>query len=139
MGYRVIRPVFEGALEDLNRGVAPNGERLDGLIVYDIDRLTRDNRRLEDAIEVMQNFGRPIIDITGTLDLLTDNGRTVARIVTATNNEQSADTARRVSRKIEKLTNSVERPSLVCKVPLRVRLALRVHERTTPSGHGAPH
>ncbi|WP_405870994.1 recombinase family protein [Streptomyces sp. NBC_00005] len=99
IGYRVIRPVFEGALEDLKRGVAPNGERLDGLIVYDIDRLTRDNRHLEDAIEVVENFKRPIIDITGTLDLLTDNGRTVARIVTATNNKQSADTARRVARK----------------------------------------
>uniref|UniRef100_A0AAU3HZS1 Recombinase family protein n=1 Tax=Streptomyces sp. NBC_01393 TaxID=2903851 RepID=A0AAU3HZS1_9ACTN len=103
IGYRVIRPVFEGALEDLKRGTAPNGERLDGLIVYDIDRLTRDNRHLEDAIEVVENFGRPIIDITGTLDLLTDNGRTVARIVTATNNKQSADTARRVARKHEAL------------------------------------
>jgi hypothetical protein len=30
------------------------------LIVYDIDRLTRDNRHLEDAIEVVQNFGRPM-------------------------------------------------------------------------------
>ncbi|MFE3772302.1 recombinase family protein [Streptomyces sp. NPDC059122] len=99
IGYRVVRPVFEGALEDLKRGVAPNGQRIDGLIVYDIDRLTRDNRHLEDAIEVVENFGRPIIDITGSLDLLTDNGRTVARIVTATNNKQSADTARRVARK----------------------------------------
>ncbi|MFC6021883.1 recombinase family protein [Plantactinospora solaniradicis] len=97
--YRVVRPVFEGALNDLKKGVAPNGQRIDGLIVYDIDRLTRDNRHLEDCIEVVQHFGRPIIDITGTLDLLTDNGRTVARIVVATNNKQSADTARRVRRK----------------------------------------
>jgi DNA invertase Pin-like site-specific DNA recombinase len=97
--YRVVRPVFEAALEDLKRGKAPDGQRLDGLIVYDIDRLTRDNRHLEDCIEVVQHFGRPIIDITGTLDLLTDNGRTVARIVVATYNKQSADTARRVRRK----------------------------------------
>ncbi|MET8364101.1 recombinase family protein [Micromonospora sp. NPDC005194] len=97
--YRVVRPVFEGALEDLKRGLSPDGQRLDGLIVYDIDRLTRDNRHLEDCIEVVQHFGRPIIDITGTLDLLTDNGRTVARIVVATYNKQSADTARRVKRK----------------------------------------
>ncbi|MEU7875509.1 recombinase family protein [Dactylosporangium sp. NPDC049140] len=97
--YRVVRPVFEGALEDLKRGKAPNGERLDGLVVYDIDRLTRDNRHLEDAIEVVEHFRRPIVDITGTLDLLTDNGRTVARIVVAANNKQSADTARRVARK----------------------------------------
>ncbi|MGW5121799.1 recombinase family protein, partial [Streptomyces noursei] len=99
IGYRVVRPVFEGALDDLKRGVTPDGQRIDGLIVYDIDRLTRDNRHLEDAIEVVENFGRPIIDITGSLDLLTDNGRTVARIVTATNNKQSSDTARRVARK----------------------------------------
>jgi site-specific DNA recombinase len=99
--YRVIRPVFEGALNDLKESRTPKGERLDGLIVSDIDRLTRDNRHLEDAIEVVENFRRPIIDITGTLDLLTDNGRTVARIIVATKNQQSADTARRVRRKHE--------------------------------------
>lgn len=97
--YRVIRPVFEGALEDLKRGHIADGTPVDGLVVYDIDRLTRDNRHLEDAIEVVEHFGRPIIDITGTLDLLTDNGRTVARILVATNNKQSSDTARRVKRK----------------------------------------
>ncbi|MFF3936015.1 recombinase family protein [Streptomyces phaeofaciens] len=99
VAYRVIRPVFEGALDDLKRGTAPDGQRLDGLIVYDIDRLTRDNRHLEDAIEVVENFHRPIIDITGTLDLLTDNGRTVARLLVTVANKSSADTARRVRRK----------------------------------------
>ncbi|MFH8389321.1 recombinase family protein [Streptomyces sp. NPDC018036] len=99
VAYRVIRPVFEGALEDLKRGMTPDGQPLDGLIVYDIDRLTRDNRHLEDAIEVVENFHRPIIDITGTLDLLTDNGRTVARLLVAVANKSSADTARRVRRK----------------------------------------
>ena len=97
--YRVVRPVFEQALADLKRGHREDGTRLDGLVVYDIDRLTRDNRDLEDAIEVVAHFGRPILDWTGTLDLLTDNGRTVARIVVATANKASADTARRVARK----------------------------------------
>ncbi len=99
--YRVIRPVYEGALDDLRQRRDPNGQRLDGLIVYDIDRLIRDNRDLEDAIDVVTRFGRPIIDYSGTLDLLTDNGRTVARIVVATKAQQSADTARRVKRKHE--------------------------------------
>jgi site-specific DNA recombinase len=94
--YRVIRPVYQQALADLRRGIAPNGQRLDGLIVADIDRLTRDNRDLEDAIDAVTQYDRPIIDPSGTLDLLTDNGRTVARIVVATKNQQSADTARRV-------------------------------------------
>ncbi|MGI5515769.1 recombinase family protein [Streptomyces sp. CA-106131] len=103
VAYRVIRPVFESALGDLKRGTTPEGERLDGLIVYDIDRLTRDNRHLEDAIEVVENFRRPIIDITGTLDLLTDNGRTVARLLVTVANKSSADTARRVRRKHQAL------------------------------------
>ncbi|MFJ6560350.1 recombinase family protein [Streptomyces sp. NPDC091412] len=103
ISYRVIRPVFEGALEDLKRGTTPDGQRLDGLIVYDIDRLTRDNRHLEDAIEVVENFRRPIIDITGTLDLLTDNGRTVARLLVTVANKSSADTARRVRSKHQAL------------------------------------
>lgn len=97
--HRVIRPVFEGALADLKSGRAPNGERIDGLIVYDIDRLTRDSRHLEDAIEIVEHYHRPIIDITGTLDLLTDNGRAMARVIVAMANKQSADTARRVKRK----------------------------------------
>ncbi|MEV7025506.1 recombinase family protein [Kitasatospora sp. NPDC093558] len=99
VAYRVVRPVFEGALKDLKERRAPNGERIDGLIVYDIDRLTRDPRHLEDAIDVVQRYGVPIIDITGSLDLLTDNGRAMARVITAMNNKASADTSRRVKRK----------------------------------------
>jgi site-specific DNA recombinase len=99
--YRVVRPVFEAALADLKKGKAPTGQRLDGLVVYDIDRLTRDPRNLEDAIEVVEHFGKPIIDITGSLDLLTDNGRTMARIIVAAANKSSADTGRRVRRKHE--------------------------------------
>ncbi|MCQ4042456.1 recombinase family protein [Streptantibioticus rubrisoli] len=99
VAYRVVRPVFEGALGDLKAGRAPNGERVDGLIVYDVDRLTRDPRHLEDAIETVEHYHRPIIDITGTLDLLTDNGRAMARVIVAMANKQSADTSRRVKRK----------------------------------------
>ena len=95
-GYRVIRPVLEGALEDLKAGKTSDGRRLDGIIVADIDRLTRDARHLEDAIDVVQHYGRPILDITGSLDLLTDNGRTVARMLIAAKSQQSADTSRRV-------------------------------------------
>ncbi len=34
---------------------------LDGAIVWDLDRLTRDLRDLEDAIEVVELYGRPIV------------------------------------------------------------------------------
>jgi DNA invertase Pin-like site-specific DNA recombinase len=94
--YRVVRPVFEGALGDLKQGLTPSGGRLDGMIVYDLDRLTRDNRHMEDAIEVVQYFNRPILDIYGTLDLLTDNGRANARMRVTMAGDQSAATSRRV-------------------------------------------
>lgn len=101
--YRVVRPVYQQALEDLRKGFAPNGQRLDGLMVPDLDRLTRDNRDLEDSIDVVVHAGRPILDLSGALDLLTDQGRTNARVIVAFKNAQSADTARRVKRKHQAL------------------------------------
>ncbi len=87
--------------------------------MYDIDRLTRDSRNLEDAIEVVEHFGKPIIDITGSLDLLTDNGRTMARVIVATANKSSADTARRVRRKHQ----AMQRPGHSCRWYPAVRIA----------------
>lgn len=105
--YRVIRPVFEGMLADLKKGVTESPHfrpaegfmkltEVDGAIVSDVDRLTRDNRHMEDAIETVQYFNRPIIDITGTLDLLTDNGRDMARVMVTMANKQSSATSRRL-------------------------------------------
>ncbi|WP_105970390.1 recombinase family protein [Streptomyces geranii] len=105
--YRVIRPVFEGMLSDLKKsstnpkfftplnGYMPRTE-IQGAIVYDVDRLTRDNRHLEDAIETVEFFNCPIIDITGTLDLLSENGRDMARVMVTMAGKQSAATSRRV-------------------------------------------
>ncbi|MBP2322681.1 DNA invertase Pin-like site-specific DNA recombinase [Kibdelosporangium banguiense] len=103
VGYRVVRPVFEQALRDLKAGIAPNGEMLDGLIVWDIDRLVREHRYLEDAIDVVMYHGRPIIDITGTLDLLTENGRDMARVLVTMIGKQSSATSRRVANKHYKM------------------------------------
>jgi site-specific DNA recombinase len=98
--YRVVRPVYKQALTDLSKGtVAETGARLDGLMILDVDRLTRDNRDLEDAIDIVVYRHRPILDWRGSLDLLTDAGRTVARGIVAYKNGQSADTAWRVANK----------------------------------------
>ncbi len=97
--YRVVRPVFQGMLADLTRGTAPNGEQLDGVIVGDIDRLTRELRTLEDAIDAVELARRPIIDLSGSLDLLTQAGRDVARFLVTAKGAESAAIARRVERK----------------------------------------
>jgi site-specific DNA recombinase len=104
--YRVVRPVYEGALEDLKRGMAPNGEPLDGLIVYDLDRLTRDQVNLTDAIDVVEHYGKLITDMNLTLDLFTDMGRSNASFLVTAKGMQSSDTARRVRDKHESIAKA---------------------------------
>lgn len=99
VGLRVVRPVLDQALACLRAGVDPDGNRIDALIVADVDRLTRDHRTLEDCIETVLCYEKPIIDITGSLDLLTEKGRRAARQDVEAKNRASADSARRVRRK----------------------------------------
>lgn len=94
--YRVIRPVYAKALTDLKRGIAENGKPVDALMCADPDRLTRDNRDLEDAIDAVNHCHRPIVELTHTMDLSTRYGQQMARQLVAMKNGQSADTAERV-------------------------------------------
>lgn len=93
VGYRVIRPLWHDALHDLRSG------KINALCVYDLDRLARDPRDLEDAIEVVEHYGAKLVSATATeLDLGTESGRLGARISVMIANKSSADTARRVRR-----------------------------------------
>lgn len=76
--WLVDRPVFEGAIRDLKTGIAPNGKPIHALAVVSDHRLTRDMRHLQDAKEVVEYHDRPIIDLSGLLDLLTPEGRSNA-------------------------------------------------------------
>ncbi len=90
---RVIRPVWADALHALRTGV------LDALVVWDLDRLARDPRDLEDAIEVVELHGVQVRSGTASeINLLSDAGRMSARMMIAVANKSSADTARRVKR-----------------------------------------
>lgn len=100
-GYRVIRPVWHQALHDLRQGV------INALMVWDLDRLARDPRDLEDAIEVVEHYGAMIVSATASsIDLTTDSGIAMARVMVAMANKSSADTGRRVARK--HLANAME-------------------------------
>jgi len=90
--WRVIRPEFREMLEDYEDG------KIDGVIFYDIDRLARQPRDLEDLIDLVEYYKRPVSTVTGELDLRTSNGRAMARVLVAMANKSSEDTSRRVAR-----------------------------------------
>lgn len=99
-GLRVLRPAFRRLLDDVATGA------IDAVIGYDLDRVARDPRDLEDLIDVVERTKVPTKAVTGSLDLSNDSGVTMARVMVAVANKSSRDTARRVSRKHAELAAS---------------------------------
>ncbi|MBA2951470.1 recombinase family protein [Streptomyces himalayensis] len=94
----VVRPDFEQMLKDLDAGI------IKGIVVYDLDRFTRQPRELERTIEIYDRHpGLIFASLQGDINLMTSDGRTMARVLVAFANKASADTARRVKRKQEEL------------------------------------
>lgn len=92
---RTVRPWFRGIVDKLS-----SGER-DGLLAYDLDRVARDPRDLEDLIDVVESRDPriPVESVTGSLRLATDADVTMARVMVAIANKSSRDSGRRVTRK----------------------------------------
>lgn len=68
------RPAYDRMVSDYAAG------RFDALICYDLDRLTRQPRQLEDWIDAAEERGLLLVTANGEADLSTDNGRLFARI-----------------------------------------------------------
>jgi site-specific DNA recombinase len=96
-GLRVMRPEFRQLLAALSTGAH------DALIAYDLDRVARDPRDLEDLIDVVEHHGIAVRSVTGSLDLSNDAGITMARVMVAVANKSSRDTSRRVRAKYVQL------------------------------------
>jgi DNA invertase Pin-like site-specific DNA recombinase len=90
---RVVRPAFRRMLDDMQAGL------VDALVAYDLDRIARDPRDLEDLIDVVEQRDVPTRTVTGSLDLSSDAGVTMSRVLLAMANKSSRDTSRRVARK----------------------------------------
>lgn len=90
---RVIRPEFDALLAGILAG------EIDGLIVYDLDRLVRQPRQLEDLIDAVESMCIPVHSYSaGHVNLLTSDGRAMARVMCAFALKASEDTGRRVAR-----------------------------------------
>lgn len=95
------RPEYERMLTDLSDGL------IDGVLVYNMDRLTRHPPELEHFHDVVK--AAKVTDVhfvTGDADLSTVDGLLMARILGAFAAKESANIGRRVARKMEQ--NAIE-------------------------------
>jgi DNA invertase Pin-like site-specific DNA recombinase len=92
VAFRVIRPAFRQMLDDLEAGI------IDGIVFYDMDRLARQPRDLEDLIDWVEYKKVPVKPVTGDIDLMTSGGRMLARMLVSVALKSSEDTSRRQAR-----------------------------------------
>lgn len=71
------RPAYEQMERDYEAGL------FDAIVCYDLDRLTRQPRQLEDWIDRAESRGLALVTANGDADLSTDGGRMYARIKAA--------------------------------------------------------
>lgn len=69
-----VRPAYDRMVEDFAAG------RFAAVVCWDLDRLTRQPRQLEDWIDAAQERGLHLVTANGEADLSTDGGRLFARI-----------------------------------------------------------
>lgn len=72
-----VRPAYQQMIQDYESGL------LDAIICYDLDRLTRQPRELEDWIDRAERDGLLLVTANGDADLATDGGRLFARLKSA--------------------------------------------------------
>lgn len=92
------RPEYVQCLDDLAAGM------IDGLLVYDLDRLHRQPRELEAFIDLCERLRLTnVTSVSGDIDLTRPEGRFQARILGAVAAKESDDKSRRIQRKHEEL------------------------------------
>jgi len=94
----VVRPEFELLLRDLESGL------VEGIVVYDLDRLARRPKDLERVIDIFDGAAKAgrrlwFATVHDKIDLSSPDGLTLARVMVAFANKSSRDTARSVASK----------------------------------------
>ncbi len=86
------RPEYERMLDDLEAG------RVDALVVWDVDRLTRTPVELERIIGIAERNGTELASVGGEIDLATVQGRLTARIKGSVARSEVEQQSRRIKR-----------------------------------------
>lgn len=91
------RPEYERMLADVRAG------RLGAIVVWDVDRLTRTMRELEDVIDFANQRGLALASVGGEIDLSTEQGRMMARMKGTVARYEVEQSSRRLKRKAAEL------------------------------------
>jgi DNA invertase Pin-like site-specific DNA recombinase len=91
------RPAYRRMLDDLREGLAG------AVVVWDLDRLHRRPKELEEFIELADEHHIALASVGGDVDLSTPQGRMVARIKGAVARQEADQISRRVRRKFDQL------------------------------------
>lgn len=103
------RPGYNRMVDDFHAG------RFEALVCYDLDRLTRQPRQLEDWVDAAEERGLKLVTANGEADLATDAGRLFARI-------KAAVARAEVERKSARQARAARQRSEKGRPPLGVRL-----------------
>lgn len=87
------RPAYARMIDAIEAG------RVNGIIVWDVDRLTRTPRELEDVIDYADQKGLRLASVGGDIDLATEQGRMLARMKGTVARYEVEQSARRLRRK----------------------------------------
>lgn len=87
-----VRPEYVRMMADVAHG------HINALIVWDIDRLTRTPRELEDIIDLADKMNLSMANIGGEIDLSTPQGKMTARIKGSVARHESDQSSRRLKR-----------------------------------------
>ncbi len=91
------RPAYERMTKDIEVG------RVRAVVVWDVDRLTRTPRELEDVIDYADKMGLKLASVGGDIDLGTEQGRMLARMKGTVARYEVEQSRRRLRRKHEEL------------------------------------
>jgi len=89
------RPEYERLFADVRAG------RIDALVVWDVDRLTRTPRELEDVIDLADSHGLQLANVGGEIDLASPQGRLTARIKGSVARHEAEQMSRRIRRSFD--------------------------------------
>lgn len=90
-----VRPEYQRMLGAIRAGV------ITALVVWDVDRLTRTPRELEDIIDLADRQGLALASVGGEIDLATPQGRMTARIKGTVARHETEQQSRRLKRKFQ--------------------------------------